>query len=250
MSYQTKRKIMNGAVYAALALVIAAIIFITIITFTSSNKPIEPSKTPTPLPYKTQTILPDPKPTQNTSESADASAEPTVAPEDTSTPDPTKTKLPVDNNVEPTYTLPSEGYIMKDHCTDVPVFSFTMNDYRTHSGIDISAPVGSSVCAIAKGTIIDVYDDPLFGKTVCIDHGDNLISIYSNLDSELASGIAIGVKVGEGQVIGAIGNTAIIECAESDHLHFEINHGGECKNPATYLEFPTSEDKIDIPGNE
>ena len=55
---------------------------------------------------------------------------------------------------------------MKEFCIDVPVFSFTMQDYRTHGGIDISAPVGSAVYSIASGTVTEIYSDPLFGKTV------------------------------------------------------------------------------------
>ena len=91
---------------------------------------------------------------------------------------------------------------------------------------------------------MDVYDDPLFGKSVKIDHGDGIICIYSNLGDELAEGIAKGVSVGEGQIIGAIGDTSIIECAESDHLHFELLVEGKHENPADFFEFSDSESDL------
>ncbi len=248
MSYQTKRKIMNGVVYLALALVILAILCVSIITFTSANKPVEPNRTPIPqTTSKAETSSPTPHKTKN--ETPPATTTPEATPTPTPTPVPTKTKVPADNSDPMTFSLPTEGNIMKDFCIEVPVFSFTMNDYRTHSGIDISAPVGSAVCSIAKGTVMDIYNDPLFGKTVCVDHGGGLISIYANLEDELASGIAAGVNVGEGQILGAVGNSALIECAESDHLHFEIKMNGKNEDPEIYINY-SEEDEEDIPGIE
>jgi len=244
MSYQTKRKIMNGAVYATLGLIVAAIVFIGIITFTSASKPVKPVPapvTPTPtqthsgsvIPNRTPAFTPTPQPT----------------PHVTPSPSPVTTELPAGNDELDDFTLPVSGSIMKEFCIDVPVFSFTMNDYRTHAGIDISAPVGSAVCSIAKGMVADIYDDPLLGKTVTVDHGNGLISIYSNLADELAQGITKGMGVGEGQILGAVGNSALIECAESDHLHFEITLKGEHADPLTYLDFSDISDE-DIPGEE
>ncbi len=251
MSYQTKRKIMNCAVYITLGLVIVAIISISVITFTSANKPVEPNKTPSvpktsvgtapsasAVPPKTF-VTPEPTPTPT----------PTNKETPTPSPVPTTTELPAGNDETETFTLPTSGYIMKEFAIDVPVFSFTMQDYRTHSGIDISAPTGASVCCVASGTVADIYSHPLLGKTIKVDHGGGLISVYSNLADELADGIAKGVKVGEGQILGAVGNTALIECAESDHLHFEIILNDKSIDPKTYLDF-SSVDNTDVPGNE
>lgn len=249
MNYQTKRKIMNCAVYIALGAVIVAIISISIITFTSANKPVEPNKTPVaPSTQKTQvpSITPD---SPKTPQASTPTPTPTALPSPTPTTVPDTTELPAGNEDTESFTLPTSGYIMKEFCIDVPVFSFTMQDYRTHGGIDISAPVGSAVYSIASGTVTEIYSDPLFGKTVKIDHGSGLISVYSNLADDLAEGIAAGVNVGEGQILGAIGDSAIIECAESDHLHFEITLNDKPIDPQTYLSF-SSTDNTDIPGNE
>lgn len=262
MSYQTKRKIMNCAVYITLGIVIIAIISISIITFTSANKPVEPNKTPlvpttrgqglTATPDYPSTQLP---PTHHHTPTPQPTTHPVSTPTPTPKPTPTPskvpetTKLPAGNDETASFSLPTSGYIMKEFCIDVPVFSFTMQDYRTHSGIDISAPTGSAVCSIASGKITDIYNDPLFGKTIEVDHGGGLVSVYSNLNDELAEGIVVGISVGEGQILGAVGNSAIIECAESDHLHFEISLNNKHIDPRTYLDF-SSVDNTDIPGNE
>ena len=245
MNNHTKRKISTVSVYATLALIVVSIICIGIITFTSANKPAEPVATPSLqppastsshqtsiIPNRTSALTPTPEPTPYL----------TPSPDDT-------TELPAGNDEPESFQLPCIGNVMKEFSVEVPVFSFTMNDYRTHSGIDISAPVGSSVCSIAKGMVCEIYDDVLLGKTVMIDHGNGVISVYSNLADDLAAGITKGMGVGQGQIIGAVGNTALIECAESDHLHFEITVDKKHVDPMSYLDFSGVGDE-DTPGNE
>lgn len=120
------------------------------------------------------------------------------------------------------FVVPCEGKIQKGHSVTKLVFSETMQDYRTHSGIDISADVGTKVVAYSNGKIISVSDDPLMGKTITISHEGGLKSVYKNLSNTLPDGIKAGTEVKAGTVIGAVGETARIEAADAPHLHFEL----------------------------
>ena len=75
------------------------------------------------------------------------------------------------------------------------------------------------------------------GKTVIISHSGNLESRYMNLAEQLPEGIKVGATVSVGTVIGAIGESAISECAESAHLHFEVYANGKQVDPAGYVTF-------------
>ena len=138
---------------------------------------------------------------------------------------------------------------MKGYSIDMPVFSLTMGDYRTHNGIDVSVAAGSPVVSIGDGKINRIYNHPMMGTTIEIDHGEGLISVYSNLDDDIVEGIVEGVTVGQGQLIGSVGFTSLSEIGESDHLHFEMTVDGKNVDPTSYLDF-SAIPKEDVPGNE
>lgn len=133
------------------------------------------------------------------------------------------------------YAKPAEGYIDKEFSDDDLMYSVTMGDYRTHNGIDITGDPGSTVRAINAGSIIDIYNDDFYGHTIKIDHGNGIIAYYMNLSESLPAGISKGVKVKHGQVIGGIGNTAVIESAEVSHLHLSITVDGKFIDPRELL---------------
>ena len=138
-------------------------------------------------------------------------------------------------SAERVYVIPVHGYVIKDYTMDMPVYSVTMNDYRTHNGTDISASVGDPVYAFTDGVVSKIYYDPMMGQTVEIDHGDGLVSVYQNLQITLPDHIETGVSVEAGDVIGAVGETSLIECAEVSHLHFSIVKDGVYELPADYI---------------
>ena len=138
----------------------------------------------------------------------------------------------------PTFSLPVSGEIMIDFSDSVPVFSQTMNDYRTHLGVDISAELGTPVLAVADGTVTNVWVDPFMGTCVSIEHSGNAVSFYKNLDEEVASGIVIGSTVKSGDVIGAVGETAMNEIAQEPHLHYELKVDGKHIDPKIHFNFP------------
>ncbi len=133
-----------------------------------------------------------------------------------------------------TMVSPVVGRITKGHSLDMPVFSNTLNEWRVHTGIDISADDGARVYASAGGVVTKVYSDPFLGKTVEIDHGNDVVSIYSNLSAE---GIAVkeGDAISSGALIGLVGDTSISELADEPHLHFAVKVNGVSVNPLDYI---------------
>ena len=238
MSYQTKRKILNSTVYIVLGLVIAAVIAVTVVTVVgmhSEKNPPEISSGESKTPDVTNVgIFDDPK-------SSPADKEETPAPVSDGRADKTPDGTPDNTNVlepvSPVICLPANGSMLKGYSAELPVYSLTMNDYRTHAGVDISAPVGSAVAAMCDGTVMDVWSDPMMGMCLRIDHGNGLMSIYKNLDAIFPSEIVKGASVKAGQIVGSVGNTSLIELADADHLHFEVTLNGKHVDPGGYVDF-------------
>lgn len=87
-----------------------------------------------------------------------------------------------------------------------------------HYGIDIAAPIGTPVAATADAVVTLAHQDMfLTGKTVILDHGYGLSSVYSHL-SEIT--VREGERVSQGQPIGRVGGTGR---ATAPHLHWGMN---------------------------
>ena len=134
------------------------------------------------------------------------------------------------------FLLPVDGVLQKSHHVDVQVFSDTMKDYRMHAGIDIGTVAGASVSVMADGVISQVWDDVSMGKCVAVAHGGDAYTIYKNLSAELPEGVVIGAAVKAGDVIGTVGESAMVEVAEEPHLHLEMTVGGLAVDPTDYLD--------------
>lgn len=101
-----------------------------------------------------------------------------------------------------------------------------------HPYIDITAPKGSVVNAIADGTVIyDGWSDEA-GYTIQIQHGNDIVSIYKHNEKLLKK---TGEKVKAGSPIALIGSTGNL--STGDHLHFELWHNGESLDPTRYISF-------------
>ena len=131
------------------------------------------------------------------------------------------------------FIFPVEGEVIKEFAKDNLIYSETLEEWITHTGIDIKADRTTVVKAIADGTVKSIKNDPRYGLTVTIEHNDGYTSVYSSLLS--AEFVKEGETVTQGQTIGTVGNSAVFEVAEDNHLHFELLKDGSNINPEIYL---------------
>lgn len=142
---------------------------------------------------------------------------------------------PVDA-IPTSFLLPVSGTLAKGHDATAQVFSTTMQDYRVHLGVDITTVEGAAVCAVADGTVQKIWEDVRYGQCVAVLHSGNCVTIYKNLSTELAEGIAEGASISAGALIGSVGDTAMVEIAEEPHLHFEMTVDGLAVDPLEYFD--------------
>ncbi|MBI4211844.1 MAG: M23 family metallopeptidase [Deltaproteobacteria bacterium] len=100
---------------------------------------------------------------------------------------------------------------------------------RWHEGIDIASPRGSPVLASGDGLVMYVGYKGGYGKTVLIDHGNGLTTLYGHC-SELF--VTEGMRIKRGTMIGRVGNTGR---STGPHLHYEVHLDGVAVNPTYYI---------------
>jgi murein DD-endopeptidase MepM/ murein hydrolase activator NlpD len=101
--------------------------------------------------------------------------------------------------------------------------------WRMHTGMDIGAPMGSTITAAAGGRVIYAGWEGGYGNTIIIDHGGATSTLYGHCSQLFVSE---GQDVARGQAIGAVGSTGE---STGPHLHFEIRINGTPVDPASRL---------------
>lgn len=151
---------------------------------------------------------------------------------DSANENPTEPASMASNNLnkpfESLYVMPAGNNIIKDFSGGELVYSKTMDDWRTHDGIDFKADEGTQVKAINDGIVLRVYKDEMWGNVMEIDHGSGLVAKYCGLADEF------NAKAGDSVAInGVIGALAAIPCESADgvHLHLEIRIGSTLTDP-------------------
>ena len=129
--------------------------------------------------------------------------------------------------------MPVSGKTIHEYAMDCLSYNETTRDWRVHNGIDIAAEAGTTVCAAADGTVYTTYDDETMGMTVVIRHDNGYVTVYSSLADTLL--VEPGDTVTLGQAIGTVGNSALLESALGDHIHFSVTCNGESVNPADFF---------------
>lgn len=106
---------------------------------------------------------------------------------------------------------------------------------RRHKGIDIAAPAGTPVQAVAAGKVIFSGRAGGYGNLVAIDHGNGFTTRYAHNQALLVS---VGEMVTVGQEIAQVGSTGR---STGPHLHFEVLREGQAVDPlAVSANFPSA----------
>lgn len=100
---------------------------------------------------------------------------------------------------------------------------------KFHSGLDIAASSGTPIIAASSGTVIYSGTRNGYGKTIMIDHGGGLVTLYGHCSSLL---VGSGTSVSRGQTIALVGSTGQ---STGPHCHFEVRKDGTPVNPQSYL---------------
>jgi murein DD-endopeptidase MepM/ murein hydrolase activator NlpD len=113
----------------------------------------------------------------------------------------------------------SSGFGARFH----PIF----NNWRAHTGVDFAAPRGTRVLSASEGTVTFAGWRNGYGNTVEIKHGGAIATLYGHL-SGIASGIRVGTRVRQSEIVGYVGATG---WATGPHLHYEFKVAGVHQNP-------------------
>ena len=130
-------------------------------------------------------------------------------------------------------TSPVSGETVFGYAMDCLSYNQTTRDWRVHDGVDIAAESGTPVCAAAAGEVYTVYEDDTMGMTVVIRHQDGYVTKYASLAENVA--VKAGDKVTCGQTVGYVGNSALMESAIGDHVHFSVTCNDQTVDPAEFL---------------
>lgn len=106
------------------------------------------------------------------------------------------------------------------------------NTYMQNSGVDYGMNAEFEVVSILDGTVTEVVDDEVMGKTIKIQHNNDLISVYQSMGSV---DVKVNDAVVQGTIIGKSGE-ANVSTDLGNHLHFELYHKGSVVNPENYYD--------------
>jgi len=115
----------------------------------------------------------------------------------------------------------TSGYGYRRH----PIFGVT----RMHTGVDISAPEGTTIKAAGRGRIVFTGWRKGYGKCVMIDHGGNRSTLYGHMSKICCEA---GKDVEAGDKIGEVGSTG---WSTGNHCHFEVRINGDPVDPLKSL---------------
>lgn len=104
--------------------------------------------------------------------------------------------------------------------------------YKLHTGVDISATIGSDFTAIADGIVVKAEYNGAYGNMVIIDHGGGVQTLYAHGSQIIAQ---VGQEVKAGDIVLKVGSTGY---STGPHAHFEIRINGSPVNPLDYVSIP------------
>lgn len=112
----------------------------------------------------------------------------------------------------------------------------TTKEVFFHSGVDLSAEIGTNVQAVGSGTVAFAGEQGSYGKLVIINHPGGLQSRYAHLSSV---NVNVGQSVKTGDLVGKVGSSGTPTLSQP-HLHFEVRSSSDlgwvADNPQPYLQ--------------
>ncbi|MDR1410262.1 MAG: M23 family metallopeptidase [Oscillospiraceae bacterium] len=145
-----------------------------------------------------------------------------------STAAPTTTKPNPNTPYTGEYSLPFGTDILRDYSNGEIIYVPTLDDWRSHDGVDFDGALGNDIIAIQDGTVKGVTKDDLWGTIVVIDHGNGLVASYCGFDKSCA--LKVGAKIKRDAVLGKLGEIPC-EAIDAPHLHLEIRVNGKIVDP-------------------
>lgn len=139
---------------------------------------------------------------------------------------------------EPTFSYPvklnsGESIVVRNDAGGDGDFGSKRRGGRTHSGIDIQAPIGTPVMASKSGLAFRLNVPTGYGKYVLIYHPDGMLTLYAHLSDW---NIESGKMVRRGEVIGFVGKTGNAGSRYIEpHIHFEIRKDNVPQDPKNLL---------------
>jgi len=121
---------------------------------------------------------------------------------------------------------PVNGHLLSSFGARTDPFS---GEGAMHTGVDLSAAMGTPVHAAGDGTVVHASWGGQYGNLVIIDHGDGVQTWYAHLSRFL---VVPGQEIRRGEVLGKSGATGRVT---APHLHYEVRLGGTPVNPYKYL---------------
>jgi murein DD-endopeptidase MepM/ murein hydrolase activator NlpD len=106
--------------------------------------------------------------------------------------------------------------------------------YMQHFGVDLAAKKDTEVFAINDGRVVLAENLSNYGKTIIIDHGLGIFSLYLHLDN---FDVSVDQLVKNGQKIGLSGDTG---ASTGPHLHFSIRNSGSRVDPLLFIQTASS----------
>lgn len=127
---------------------------------------------------------------------------------------------------------PIVGDILINYSMDKSIYFPTLDQYKYHPAIVISATVGESIAAAAEGRVVSVSYDRELGNTVVMDLGNQYELTYGQLDNVTVSE---GSYVVTGDIIGSVASPTKYYSTEGANVYFKLTKDGEPVNPLTKL---------------
>lgn len=163
----------------------------------------------------------------------------TPTPSPTATPTPMPDFTPAPPTPKPTavqkLSPPVRGEVIWGFAVNELIYSRTLDQWTTHTGVDVAAPKGSEVYAVFAGTVTEIFTDDSLGVMVEVKGANDMIAVYGNLKAEPP--VKVGARINAGDIVGYVGDTAVSECGDKSHVHFELLKDEKYVDPQSYVLF-------------